>query len=278
MTNSPASARSRPLSLLASPARWPPLSPYTFFFPSVLLSNIFRRSTLHRGAGQHGTGVSWGLILEFGALHDEDDMHGGEIGHAFWYLFYFCILRAGTRLARFGSVIFFSARGQQMLRQGGGEGRVTGRPWLLRLEGGGKARDSLIDDVMQLSNSPSVPDSTGRKEQQQIYEMTTTTRIWNRRRRRRQLGYLGRRQRLLNGLKTGRNKRGVPWGFRGRWGGGEGTRSWSYFGGRDRDVTPPHLAEEGLGEWMVRGLGIDRLGPAWDGRTETLMGSATPSF
>jgi hypothetical protein len=74
------------------------------------------------------------------------------------------------------------------------------------------ARDSLIDGVMQLVYSLSVPDSTtrDREERQQIYEMTTT-RIWNLSITRpcRQVGYLGRRQQVLNRLWAGRNKRGV---------------------------------------------------------------------
>lgn len=59
-----------------------------------------------------------------------------------------------------------------MLRQGGGRGEgkdvALDCPYL-------RGRDSLIDDVMQLAHSLSVPDSTTRrKERRQIYEMTAT--------------------------------------------------------------------------------------------------------
>src|SRR4051794_8171142 len=84
-TNSAASARLRPLSLRAS---WVP-GRVVLFFPDFFFlfrSDIFRPYTLHRGAGQHGTGVSGETGVS--ALHD---MHGkigklfGTCYLVFWY-------------------------------------------------------------------------------------------------------------------------------------------------------------------------------------------------
>lgn len=107
------------------------------------------------------------------SLHGDDDMHGGQNRACFFGIFFhFGMLRAGTRLARFGSVICFQ-RGDSRCC-GGGEGSGEGEdvaldcPYL-------RGRDSLIDDVMQLAHSLSVPDSaTRRKERRQIHEMTAT--------------------------------------------------------------------------------------------------------
>ncbi|KAK0753830.1 hypothetical protein B0T18DRAFT_23283 [Schizothecium vesticola] len=104
---------------------------------------------------------------------------------ACFLVFFFILVLCGPGQGWLGSVRLFIFQGgnnrwaRRFLRRGGGRAKSSAALWL-RLERDGIARESSIDNVMQLVYSLSVPDSTTRVREgrQQIYEMTTT-RIWN---------------------------------------------------------------------------------------------------
>lgn len=149
--------------------------PFLFFFscvafghfPSFYIASWCGTAWYRRFVGEGYTGV-WGI-------HCMTTMTcmGGKIGHAFSVSFLILVC-CGPGQGWLGSVRLFCFQRGDSRCCGGGEGRGEGKdvaldcPYL-------RGRDSLIDDVMQLAHSLSVPDSTTRrKERRQICEMTAT--------------------------------------------------------------------------------------------------------